>query len=231
MLEFAGFPQQGQRLMCFSATASFAVAVGTGVVGAFTLAKIRAPREVALAIVPLVFSVQQAVEGTLWLLLEGGGHDALVGAAATAFAGFALVVWPVLAALAPLLIETRPGRARLLSLLFALSLGLSGYFLVVMLGHPYGVAIAGHSLQYDNGVLYPDLPRYGYAVATCAPLLVSSHRAMRLLGITVALGLAVSLAFYYEALFSVWCFFAAVSSVLVYTHFAVFRARAQGLTA
>lgn len=217
--------------MCFSATASFAVAVGTGVVGAFTLAKIRAPREVPLAVVPLVFSVQQAVEGTLWLLLEGGGSDAMVGAAATTFAVFAFVVWPVLAALAPLSIETRAGRVRVLSLLFALSLGLSGYFLVVMLGHPYGVAIAGHSLQYDNGVLYPDLPRFAYAAATCGPLLVSSHRAMQWLGLTVAVGLAVSLVFYYDALFSVWCFFAAVSSVLVYAHFAVFRARARGLAA
>ena len=217
--------------MCFSATASFAVAAGTGVVGAFTLAKVRAAREVPLAIVPLVFAVQQSVEGALWLLLEGGGRDALVGAAATTFAVFALVVWPVLAVLAPLLIETQPGRARVLSLLFALSLGVSGYFLVVMLGHPYGVAIAGHSLQYDNGVLYPDLPRLAYVLATCAPLLVSSHRAMQWLGVTVAAGLAVSLVSYYDALFSVWCFFAAVSSVLVYAHFADLRARARGLAA
>ncbi|MBL8838584.1 MAG: hypothetical protein JNL66_20195 [Alphaproteobacteria bacterium] len=211
--------------MCFSATASFAVAAGTGVVGTFTLAHVRSARELPLAIVPLVFAVQQAVEGLLWLLLEGGGRDALVGFAATTFAVFALVVWPVLASLAPLLIEARPGRVRVLSILFALSLGLSGYFLVVIIGHPYGVAIAGHSLQYDNGVVYPGLPRLAYVLATCAPLLVSSHRAMRLLGVTVSVGLAVSLAVYYDALFSVWCFFAAASSVLVYAHFAVFRAR------
>ena len=48
---------------------------------------------------------------------------------------------------------------------------------------------------------------------------------------TVTAGLAVSLALYYDAAFSVWCFFAAVSSVLVYAHFAVFRARARGLAA
>ena len=100
-----------------------------------------------------------------------------------------------------------------------------------MLGHPYGVAIVGHSLQYDNGVIYPDLPRLAYAVVTCVPLLVSSQRTMRLLGVLVTVGLAVSLAVYYDALFSVWCFFAAASSVLVYAHFAVFRVRAQNLPA
>ena len=41
---------------------------------------------------------------------------------------------------------------------------------------------------------------------------------MRLLGVTVSVGLAVSLAVYYDALFSVWCFFAAAGSTVIMLH-------------
>lgn len=214
--------------MCFSATASFAVAGCTGVVGAFTLRRVRLRSELPLALVPAIFAVQQAIEGALWLTLERGGGADIVVVLATVFAVFALVLWPVVAALAPLLLEAQKLRRRLLQLALGLSIALAVYFLVVIAGHPYAAAIAGHSLQYDNGILYPDLPRYAYALATVAPLLVSSQRALQLFGLVVAVGLAVSLTLFYAALFSVWCFFAAAGSVVVFAHFAALRAPLRG---
>ena len=49
--------------MCFSAAASLSAAAVTGAVGVLTLAKTANARELPLAVVPLVFSAQQALEG------------------------------------------------------------------------------------------------------------------------------------------------------------------------
>jgi len=51
--------------MCFSATASFAVAGASGLAGAFTISRAKKLREVPLAAIPLVFAAQQAIEGSL----------------------------------------------------------------------------------------------------------------------------------------------------------------------
>ena len=86
--------------MCFSASASFAVAAGTGLVGALTVAKVSNWREIPLASVPVIFATQQTIEGVLWLLLPTGSEPALTGSLANIFAFCALVIWPLLSPLA-----------------------------------------------------------------------------------------------------------------------------------
>ena len=54
---------------CFSATASFVTVGTTTAVGIACLSKVRQWRELPLASLPLIFAVQQAVEGCLWLTL------------------------------------------------------------------------------------------------------------------------------------------------------------------
>jgi hypothetical protein len=62
-----------------------------------------------------------------------------------------------------------------------------------------------------------------YAGCTTAPMLLSSHRALFVLGVILVLGLAASLFFFYEALVSVWCFFAAAASIVLVFHFVTGR--------
>jgi hypothetical protein len=54
-----------------------------------------------------------------------------------------------------------------------------------------------------------------YCMAIIVPPFVSSIRYMRFFGVAVAASLAVSLYAYYQAAVSVWCFFAALISLLV----------------
>ena len=55
--------------MCFSASASFVTAAITGAIGIVTLTRVNEPRELPFAATPLLFALQQAVEGLLWLNL------------------------------------------------------------------------------------------------------------------------------------------------------------------
>ena len=55
-----------------------------------------------------------------------------------------------------------------------------------------------------------------YFAVTVIPLLVSGIRRMYVLGIIMALSFIVSAVFYMQCLTSVWCFFAAVISFVIY---------------
>jgi hypothetical protein len=81
--------------MCFSATASFAVAVALACVGAASMARNPSPRGRMLAAIPLVFAAQQATEGIVWLTVSGSAHVSLQPLAVDAFLAFALIVWPL----------------------------------------------------------------------------------------------------------------------------------------
>ena len=53
--------------MCFSATASFVAGTGLAVLGVATLRAARRRPEIPFAAIPLIFGLQQMVEGALWL--------------------------------------------------------------------------------------------------------------------------------------------------------------------
>jgi len=61
-----------------------------------------------------------------------------------------------------------------------------------------------------------DAALYCYLTATLPPLFVSSVRRMPLLGSVMMLSYAGAIFFYKEHLISVWCFFAALASVIIW---------------
>lgn len=206
--------------MCFSATASFATAAATAAVGAATLAKARRARDLPLAAVPLVFAAQQAVEGALWLLLGRGiGGGAAVEGLSLAFLLIAEAWWPAFLPLAVLLAEPPGARRRVLAFLLAAGAAQAAYALVRFLDFEFAVAVHGQSLRYagtGEGPLWLYLP---YLAATAGALLVSSHRVLRAAGALILAGFAAAFYAHYAALVSVWCFFAAADSTLLYVHF------------
>ena len=102
-----------------------------------------------------------------------------------------------------------------------------------MLAHPPTVAIDHDSLRYasDAGALswswfWRELP---YLLCTCVPLMLSSHRLIRVSGALVIVGFAISAYAYYATFTSVWCFFAAADSTLLYFYFRRVRVLAPGI--
>jgi hypothetical protein len=206
--------------MCFSANASFAVAATTGVVGILSIAHVSRPSELPLAAMPLLFAMQQTTEGLLWAGLMREVQPDWIAALATIFAVIALVIWPVWTPAAVSLAEADPARRRKIAILLGLGVAVGLYGAVHVAAAPYSVSPVRHTLSYANGVAYSPVVFAVYAASIVGSLFLSSYRPIRIFGWAVVAGLIVSALFYALAFFSVWCFFAAAGSVLIYLHFA-----------
>lgn len=113
--------------MCFSASASFAVAAGTGAVGIWSARRASESREIPLALIPLIFAGQQSIEGALWLWLGQDPQFPWIGPFASGFMFLALVVWPVWAPFSAVLVEGDRGRRWAIAVILALALPLTAY--------------------------------------------------------------------------------------------------------
>jgi hypothetical protein len=207
--------------MCFSATASFSAAAVIGGVGIATLRQAlpkHDPRLIPLAAFPLLFSLQQIVEGFLWLDLAEGEPGALRAVLVHAFQGYAEVFWPAFAPLAAWLIEPDRLRRSLIALCLAVGVALSVYLLAAMIAHPYEAFAGSGHIVYRNDHRYPVGIEVPYVVATTISLILSSHQGVRWLALVILIGFGVAYVSFHQAYISVWCFFAAIASFMVYRH-------------
>jgi len=205
--------------MCFSAAASFTAATATGIAGVVTATRVTTFREAPLGSVPLIFAVQQAIEGGLWLVLGHQWPEALGPMLANSFVTIALVVWPLLAPVAILLVEMNSWRRAAIAALLLMGAVVAVYSASDIVQHPYAAQAIGGSLCYVNKSPFPLSLFAAYALATCGPALISSRPVLRGFGVIVVTGGIVSLFFYFVAFLSVWCFFAAAASVVIGAHF------------
>ena len=122
--------------MCFSATASFAAAAVTGVLGLMALGRAHGRGQFVLAATPTIFAIQQAIEGTLWLALEGGA-GALAINLTYAYLFFAEAWWPAFVPVAVLLVEPDERRRRFIMLTLGVGLAVGAYlFWIVFSAQP-----------------------------------------------------------------------------------------------
>ena len=91
--------------MCFSATASFVAGTALSGLGVATLRATRRRSETAFAAIPLMFGLQQMVEGVLWLSFRFDAPQ-LNQAMTYLFSMFSHVLWPIFVPFAIGLVET-----------------------------------------------------------------------------------------------------------------------------
>jgi hypothetical protein len=211
--------------MCFSPLASFATAGVTGVVGLLALSRVREPRDLLLAAVPIFFGAQQAIEGGLWLLLPVGAHAATAILLTLLFLLFAKVFWPVYAPLMAALSEPSGPRRRLMFLCLVVGVGLAVYHLSRLLTGPREAEIVHNCIVYRTGEANPMTAASVYFMATVLPLTLSSRRTIVVLGAVMGVGCVVAYLFYLQAFLSVWCFFAAAGSAVILAHFKLVHRR------
>lgn len=162
----------------------------------------------------------------LWLQLSGDGDSRTVAALSFTYLLFANILWPAYTAVAVLLIEPDPRRRRIFGAIAIIGAALSIYLLAGLIGDPVGASIRYHSIGYSdepNPLSWEQIP---YLVCVCVPLLLSSHRIIQVFGAVVFAGFLVSAYAYSVTFVSVWCFFAAANSTLIYFYF---RHAAAGL--
>ncbi|MFA5997629.1 MAG: DUF6629 family protein [Candidatus Paceibacterota bacterium] len=205
--------------MCFSATASFtagAVLTATGVV---TIKKAKEKSELPFATIPLLFGVQQFVEGGVWLSFKYG-LPILNKLGTYAFMLFAYVFWPVFIPYAVGRLETDIHRKKIILGFQYLGVVVALYLLSFILSKPMTSHIVNQCIGYSTIPFNIGVPVVGaYILATCGSALFSTHKIINLLGILGVLSFAGMYYFYTQTFVSVWCFFAAILSVIIYFYF------------
>lgn len=207
--------------MCFSATASFTAAALLGAIGAATLAQKPKPKDLPFAAIPLLFAAHQAIEGAIWLHLgHGAGHQdgAVPYALVAAYLFIAQVLWPAYIPFSVIAMEPKRRRSPALWMLLAAGVFVSGTLAVILIGHRYTVTAVADGLRYATDHEFERRLLALYLLAVVAPLFLSRHRYVVAFGAATLAGAIVTMLAYYEASASVWCFFAALASVLVFLH-------------
>ena len=202
--------------MCFSATASFVAGGTLAATGGLTLSKARTKKELPLASIPLLFGVQQAIEGVVWVSF---GSTVINTIAANTFLFFAYVLWPIFVPIAVLLVENHPLRRKILQIFSVLGFVIGAYLLYFLFVEPGTAHILNQSIAYDFRHVYDLLYVAPYVIVTTVSGMVSSHRVLNIFGVATLIAFFVSQWFYNINFISVWCFFAAILSVLIFWHF------------
>lgn len=203
--------------MCFSASASFVSGTMLSTVGVVILTEVQRRGEIPFAMIPLLFGIQQLIEGVIWLTFS---HDAplLKETMTYIYSIFSHVLWPIYIPFAFRMLETIPWRRKVMQWLQAAGVVVGLYLLYFIVSRPVIAEVVGHHIVYDSPHFYGKPMIVFYLASTCVTGFFSSHTFVRLFGMLALLSFLATYLFYTNWLISVWCFFAAVLSFLIYMH-------------
>jgi hypothetical protein len=204
--------------MCFSPEASFAGGIIISSIGIATITKVHKPSQLLFASIPLFFGIQQIVEGILWLTIPNPEYITLKTIATYIFLIMANFLWPMMIPLSVWFMEEMKKRKRVLLILLILGSSLSFYYAYCLVFYNVNPEISGYHIYYKT-----DFPRslsmpafIVYLIVTITPLFVSSIKRTHLMGVLMFLSCLVTAIFFTQYLTSVWCFFAALISGVVF---------------
>jgi hypothetical protein len=204
--------------MCFSASASFIAGTSLSVIGVATLRSTEANAERPFAMIPLLFGIQQLIEGVIWLTFT---HDApLMRQTMTyVYSGFSHVLWPIYLPIALGVLEAVRWRKRALFAFGAVGLAVGLYLFFFIVTRPVIAEVIGRHIVYVSPHLYQIPVITLYLAATSVSCFFSSHAFVRLFGGLALLSAIAAYFVHVMAFISIWCFFAAILSLLLYVHF------------
>lgn len=211
-----GWAYGNQRaFMCFSAPASFVAGASLSAMGVVTVKRTKDKFEVPFAIIPLVFGIQQFIEGGLWLV-PGGLFNTIL---TYGFVFFAYIFWPIWIPFSIMILEHDKVRRKILVFFLGIGLvvGLAQFYNVLTL--PVTSRVVLNSIVYAVPNAFAYQMMFLYLMATCLSCAFSSHRIVKVFGLCLFISLFIAYQFYTASCFSVWCFFAAILSMLVALHF------------
>ncbi len=208
--------------MCFSAPVSFLASGGLLAVGLATIKYPKTTGEKLLASFPFLFSIQQFLEGTLWMVLARKWPTGLEWIAMNGFLFFAFLVWPFYIPLTAHLLENNEKRKKWTGLFFIFGALLSismffGYIQIEKFASISNLHIDYCMPLIEQGLI--NLIEICYLVLVIGILLFSSRKRLKL---TLTIGLIsyfVAQFFYKQFFISVWCFFCTVNTLLIYFYF------------
>ena len=204
--------------MCFSAGASFGASAVLAVAGVLTLRKVEKSSQLLFAAIPIIFALQQFTEGFVWLSLSNPDFYFLHSITVNLFIIFAQILWPVWLPLSVLLMEQKPIKKIILIVLTIWGTVISSvlsYYLAT------NIPIAKIDCYHIQYLLIGPMHEYWfrglfYFIPTVIPLFISGIKKLWVFGVATVVSYLVTKLFYVEYSLSVWCFFAAVLSLIIY---------------
>lgn len=209
----------GENRICFSAASSFIASGLIGSIGVATLRHVREPRALLFASVPILFALHQFTEGFVWLGLDGRIGPVALAHVLFLFLFYAEGVLPVLMPLAVALMEPPGRRRQAITGLTVLGALVSVWMVYGVVAFPSRAFVEHHSIAYRNPLTGNFWVSCLYILTTCGALLLSTFRVVRWYGVLNVIGLTVAQTVKEYAFASVWCFYAAILSVVIYWQF------------
>lgn len=201
--------------MCFSATASFSAGIALLACGVASIYRARNHNRLKMiADIPLIFGIQQLAEGFVWLSFINPTFAPIRMITTYLFLGIAGVVWPLWIP-ASIMKYEQTGKYFLSSLFAGIffAIGFIAYAIMypISVSAPCSIAYSLEVAPWAQGI-----STFLYIMATIVPFFFSRNKMLWLIGGLIAASYVISYIFYIEAFASVWCFFAAIISLLVY---------------
>lgn len=184
--------------MCFSATASFAASATLTALGIYAFSKAKHPATYLLAASPLIFALQQASEGFVWLGLTNPAFQQFLVPATYFFLFCALAWWPVWIPLSLALLEPHILQKKILVNLLTFGTFFALYNLFCLFYYGATPSIQGCHIYYEitiPGELHTLLGVL-YLIPGVLPFFISSIWGMNLMGAAVAASYVITYFFY-----------------------------------
>ncbi len=204
--------------MCFSAPVSFVAGGVLTAGGVMTLKKVRDKTELPFALFPLIFGIQQIIEGFVWVSFGSVWFNT---AMSYAFVLFPHVFWPIWLPFAIMTLEHDQIRRKILVFFFGIGVAVGFSQLYIICTVPVYSLIAGNSIVYIVPESFANILMILYLMTVCLCCAFSSHRYVKIFGLALFISFFIAFQFYTVSCFSVWCFFSALLSVIIYLHFSL----------
>lgn len=209
--------------MCFSAQASFIAAGVLAAIAAALSRKVRTPQQWLLVGVPLFFSLQQMLEGIVWVTLNKGDSTSILHTMSVyGFLFFAVVVWPFYIPYMLFIFEEDAQRKKILRINRSIGIYVSLLLGGICLHYGVHARITDHHIMYDV-IQNAGISTYVYNTylllyiwVTVGSMLLSTVPCMWMMGVLIGISCIIAYTLYYASFGSVWCFFAAIISCMSY---------------
>ena len=167
--------------------------------------------------IPLLFGIQQLSEGVIWLTFASDA-PLLKQMMTYMYSGFSHVLWPIYVPFAIGVLEAVRWRRKALAGFEVAGLAAGLYLLYFIVTQPVVAQVVGRHIEYILPHFYVASVMVLYLAATCVSAFFSSHRFVNLFGVLALVSFIAAYAIYAHAVVSVWCYFAALLSILMYVH-------------
>jgi hypothetical protein len=204
--------------MCYSPEADLVAGIVVGAAGVYAIQNVDDRRNIGLAAIPLVLATHQLIEAVAWWSLEGRLPSAAGEFAIASYLVVALGIVPVLVPWAVMIAESDPRRRRLMRTFVALGVVVAAILAFGLATNPHHAEVAGRYIAYGTSTPGGALTVVLYAIATCGPLLMSSEHRLATFGKVNVGGFILLSLLLSNGLVSLWCVWAAVTSVVIVLH-------------